>query len=196
MAEKPTIYMGVIAVLILAVAFLLFSNPTGNVVREDAEGATSAVKDIYRLITGEEAEILNVSEESGLYRITSRFSSATGIVTQDVYITKDGKLITANIAKTDEYKKSLQTDKEFVQCLSDKSLIVLGANDQASLLQLQVLGQFSSRIYFDCSSNVEICQKIGVESVPSLFYDNVTYPGVQTLSFVEELTGCQYNSTA
>ncbi len=197
--NNEKLYIGVIVLLVLAVAAFFLANPfTGKVTDTGTDNPAAAnVKEIYGILTDGDVEVMKVVEESGLYKVTIKFADNTGRNTvQDVYVTKDGKLIAGNIINMNSYKITLTNDKQFSQCLSDKKLFVFGAaNDQASLLQLQVLGAFSGRVFFDCAANLEVCQQLGIQSVPTVIYNNQNYTGLYTLRFFENLTGCVYNTT-
>jgi hypothetical protein len=193
---KDGLYIGIIAVLFGVFGYFFFSNITGNAADVNSPSVQN-VKAIYELLTSDKVEIMKVTDESGLYKVSVRFNDATGRSTlQDVYITKDGKLITASVIDTKEYTKTLSSDRRFAQCLSDKGVIIFGSSsDQTTLVQLQMLGEFSGLVFFDCAKNPELCQQVGVQSVPATVYENQSYTGLQTKSFYEGLTGCSYNST-
>lgn len=197
--NNEKLYIGVIILLVLAVAAFFLANPfTGKVTDTGTDNAATAnVKEIYSILTGGEVEVMKVVDESGLYKVTVRFNDATGRSTvQDVFVTKDGKFIAGTVINTNSYKITLTNDKQFAQCLSDKKLLVVGAsNDQASVMQLQILGTFASSVFFDCVQNQQVCQQSGIQSLPTVLYNSQNYTGLYTLRFFENLTGCAYNTT-
>ena len=69
------------------------------------------------------------------------------------------------------------------------------SNDQASVLQLQILGTFGASVFFDCTANLQVCQQLGIQSVPTVIYNSQNYTGLYTQRFFENLTGCMYNTT-
>src|SRR3989338_192968 len=90
------IYVGIIIVLVLGLALLFSGTMTGKATDAGTDNvAATNVKEIYRILTGGDVEVMKVAEESGLYKVTIRFNDATGRSTvQDVHVTKDGKFIT------------------------------------------------------------------------------------------------------
>ncbi len=199
MAEKEKIvykeksmsgYRTAIVVLAVIVAVLLYNSymPT------DTGKAVSTVQDVFGLLTDSNAEVLSVKEEApGLFKVVVK-TGGTGasVNAQEIYVTADGSLITTNIVRVDEYKKNLEADKNFAQCLFNKGVRVLGlGNESSSVLQAQLLGTFGSRVFVDCTGNIQACQQLGVQQFPTTVYENNGYPGVQSAQAFTQLTGCQ-----
>ena len=98
------------------------------------------------------------------------------------------------MAVLEDLKKNLAAEKIYTQCLADAKVVIFGAGgDGNSLLQLQALGisSFSSKIFFDCSQNAEICRHAGIASVPAIRIGTENHEGVQTPEFMEQQTGCR-----
>ena len=140
-------------------------------------------------------EILSVKEESGIYRILIKTTDAKGAINaQEVFITKDGKLITDKFLPAADYKTSLQNDKDFLDCLYGKGVRVLGLSDNNyTLMQLNALGNFWYKIYIDCAgNNLQACQQLGVKNIPSVLYNQTIYEGAKSLNWFENVTGCSF----
>ena len=177
-------------VILVVIAVILIYN---SYMSAGGGKAVSTVSDIFGLLTDANAEVLSVKEEApGLFKVVVRTGGTGGSVNaQEIYVTGDGSFILTNVVKVDDYRKSLETDKSFSQCLFDKGLRVLGlGNESSSVLQAQLLGTFGSRIFVDCSGNVQACQQLGVTTFPTTVYNNSGYPGVQPLQVFTQMTGC------
>lgn len=182
-------YKAAVVILVIIAAILLYNSymPAGS------GKAVGTVQDVFGLLTDTDAEVLTVKEEApGLFKVVVR-TGGTGVNVnaQEIYVTGDGSFILTNVVKVDDYKKSLEADKNFAQCLFDKGVRVLGlGNESSSVLQAQVLGAFGSRVFVDCSGNVQACQQLGVQQFPTTVYNNSGYPGVQPVQAFTQLTGC------
>ncbi|MEM7815816.1 MAG: hypothetical protein QXN71_01720 [Candidatus Aenigmatarchaeota archaeon] len=154
--------------------------------------ATENVKKIYELLTERGVEIVSVKEESGLYKILIKTTDYQGrLNVQEAFITKDGKFVTDKMILAEDYIKSLESERDFVNCLSQKGLVVAGlSSNNYTILQLSVLGNYWYKIYLDCEANIEKCQDLGVKGVPSVIYNQSVYEGVRPVTFFENLTGC------
>ncbi|MDI6721390.1 MAG: hypothetical protein QMD85_03300 [Candidatus Aenigmarchaeota archaeon] len=192
--KKTTFYKIIILVLAVATVFLFYKSyiSTGNTISGSDKAAKSA-EEVYKLLTDGNAEVLTVKEEApGLFRVVVKTGTTGGNVNaQEIFITGDGSLITTNVIKVEDYKKNLVVDKQFVQCLFDKSVRIFGmSNETASVLQVQQIGNFGVRIFVDCLVNVQACQQLGVQRFPTTVYNNTGYPGVQSAQFLSQLADC------
>ena len=62
----------------------------------------------------------------------------------------------------------------------------------ATLSQLEILGNFAYKVYVDClGANLELCQQLGIEQVPTIFYSDMIYTGTKDLQWFEDTTGCR-----
>jgi protein-disulfide isomerase len=185
--KKDHIYIGIIIILIIVIAtsFLSVGQPS----------AALTVKNLYDIRTGN-ADIISTEEISGLYKVTLTVTDEVGGKSvQDVYVTKDGNYIlsTNSLVSTTEFESTLKNEKNYTQCLSDNNVVIFGAaTDSNSALQLQTLGvnNFITKIFYDCSANLQACQQLGVTVVPSTSIGNNLYTGLQTSGFITEQTGC------
>lgn len=191
MVEK--VYLGIIAVLVLIVAYLFVQS---NQNLQDVSGQQSAantVKDIYDLQYETNAEILSAVEMNGVYKVVVRFNDFSGQrVTQDVFITKDGRLITDRFIIADNYRAALQKQKTFVECLLGKNLHILGqSNDTATLQQFNVLGTYSYKLFVSCNgASEQSCRDLGVTRYPTTVFNSTGYANIYPPDFFSQLTGC------
>lgn len=188
--KKTTHYKIIIGILIIIIAgFVLLSiflMQLGN--QKMAEENVAA---LYGVIS-EDAEVVKTVEQNGLYKITVRFTDATGRDSvQDVFVTKDGAMLTDRLVNMKDQINTLQRQSDFAQCLFDKQVRVFGlSNDPITQAQLQLLGTFSGRVFFDCSANQQVCQQLNVTIAPSTLLNSQIVSGLQTLDWFEENTGC------
>jgi len=188
-------YIAVAAVMIsiaVCVIYIFSGGIAWNAGGENA--ATQNIRDVYKLLTDRDVEILSVNEESGIYKVSIKTVDANGTSNvQDVFITKDGKLVTDRFLRIEDYRASLLSNKNFIDCLSAKGMLVLGQNfDNYTIMQMQVLGDFGYRIYFDCvGGNLQTCQNLGIKKVPSMLYNQTIYEGLKPVQWFEDMTGCR-----
>jgi len=65
--------------------------------------------------------------------------------------------------------------------------------DPSTIQQLLVIGNFASRIYFDCTgTNLQVCQQQGITVVPTIFYNRMNYTGIKNREWLTSLTACEY----
>ena len=187
------VYIGIIAVLVFIVIYL-FAQSNQNL--QDISGqqaAANAVKDIYDLQYETNSEVLSTVEMNGVYKVVVRFADFSGQrVTQDVYITKDGRLLTDRFIVTADYRTALQNQKTFIECLSGANLRILGqSNDTATLQQFNVLGTYSYKLFVSCdAANEQSCRDLGVARYPTTIYNNTGYANIYAPAFFSQLTGC------
>ncbi len=187
---RERLYLAVIVILILVIAgfYLQSFLTTGSQVQ-----AVDRVKGVYELISEADVEVLSVEEISGMYKVLLRTKGTTGDTLQEIYVTKDGSLTTDKIIITDDYIVRLENEKIFAECLKEKGLLIFGqSNEINTIQQLQLLGSFSYKVYVDClGANLEACQQLGIQEIPTVAYDDKAYVGVKTLEWFETLTGCE-----
>jgi hypothetical protein len=193
--SKNKIYIAVIVVLAAALGYALLSGfgfgITGNAVSQDS--ATQKIKDIYKILTDKDVEILSMKAESGIYKVVIRTTDYAGApIVQDIFITTDGKFITDKLLDAEQYRASLSNSKDFITCLSGKGVRVVGqSNNNYTLAQMQLLGSFGYRIYFDCiGDNIQTCQQLGIKTIPSVIYNQTIYEGIKPVEWFEQLTNC------
>jgi hypothetical protein len=188
------VYIGMIAVLAIALLYVLYTgySTTGNFIAADQ--ATKSVKEVYKLLSERDVEVLSVKDDSGIYKVVLRtFDAAGNSYVQDVFVTKDGKYITDRLVDAENYTKTLAANRDFIACLTGKELFVVGqASNNYTQIQMQLLGDFSYKIYLDCTGdNVQACQDMGVVNIPSVIYNRTIYEGLKPVDWFEQLTGCR-----
>src|SRR3989338_4704629 len=127
------VYLGVIAVLVIIVAYMVVQTNQSSAEQFNQASAGNTVKALYELQYESPAEVLGISEINGVYKVSVRFADFTGQqTTQDVFVTKDGKLMTDRFIVTDNYRSAITAQKTFVECLRDSGVRILGqSNDTA-----------------------------------------------------------------
>jgi hypothetical protein len=186
------VYIGVIVVLVLVVLYVM-TTASPATAGYDRNSVAESVKSVYELQYETPAEALNVTDLNGLYRISVRFTDYTGKPSvQDVFVTKDGKLLTTQLLILDNYKAALTLQKNFVECLNTKGLRILGqSNDTATLQQLNLLGNYAYKVFVSCDgANEQICKNLGVRRYPTTIYNNTAYENIYQPDFFAQLTNC------
>jgi hypothetical protein len=194
--EKPTqsksqgkLYLGIIIILAAVLIYFVAQGPLSAGAQEPA---VSSAKAIFSALSENPAEVVSVKEESGLYKITMKITQRNGqAALQDIYVTKDGTLISDKMINTQDYGRQLEREKNFTDCLIAKNVVVAGlSNDANTLSQIQILGNFGYKVFFDCSANQQICQSAGITKAPTTVIGNQTFEGIQPVSFYTQATGC------
>lgn len=193
MVRKKVVFsFAVIIVLVLIALIFYFTFPIA-----DKSVVEQKVKRFYELANpGITAEVVATTEQSGLYKMVLKVSSIRGISFLELWATKDGKLLTQNLILVEESLTQLQNLKNFVDCLDSNGVRIFGqSNQSASLLQLNLLGTFSPKLFVACEgANLQACLDIGIREIPSIVYGNTSYPGVKDISWFEIITGCKLGS--
>lgn len=185
----------IVGVILGSILMFLLDFRLGEI---SSDAAGKKVKNLYELSTGAKIEIISVLKESGMYKVILRATDVSGnpnII--EVFVTQDGKILSQDVLKVDEFVSSLNKQKEFIDCLSQKGVKIYGvSNTTATQSQLiQVLGgsRFLNNIYVDCiGPNLQVCLDAGVKTVPSIIYKEKLYEGVKTLDWFENTTKCVY----
>jgi len=153
------------------------------------------IKTLYELANpGTNVEVLTLTEESGLYKALIKVIGTTGTNYAEIYVTKDGKLLTQNVIFVEQSIEQIKRLKDFVDCLNSKGLKIYGISNQtATLLQLNVLGIYSTKLYVPCDGDlVQNCIAANVTQVPSVVFAGRIDPGVKTIEWFESITGCKF----
>ena len=190
--EKPktTGYKAAVAILVLIIIGLLVFN---TFAMGDKTKAEQNVKDLYKIITGSDVEIIKMQEQNSLYKVSVRFKGADGRDTlTDTFVTKDGMFLTDRLLDIQQQKSLLTNQSAFANCVADKRIAVLGiSTDQATQIQLQVLGAFSNRLYVDCSGqSAQICQQLNITQYPTIFNNGTLVQGPLNVNWFEQNLGC------
>jgi len=153
------------------------------------------IKNLYELANpGTTVEILTLTEESGLYKAVLRASGVGGTNYAEVYVSKDGKLLTQNVILVEQSIEQIKKLKDFADCLDGKGVKIYGiSNHTATLLQFNILGIYSAKLYVSCDGAlVQNCISANVTQVPSVVFGGRIEPGVKTVEWFEQATGCKF----
>ncbi len=163
--------------------------------------AGEKVKTLYELANpGVTFEVLSATEESGMYKIALKFATASGTNFNEVYVTKDGKLLSEGMVMVEKSTEDISAAKNFVDCLYDNGLRIYGVLNQSfsaeaasmTSMQLQTLGMYSGKLYVSCDGEfLQQCVNLGLQQVPSIVYNNTAYNGVKDVTWLEQTTGCK-----
>ena len=190
-----------VAVLIVALVVSIAGPVAWGMYFNSSDSAGENVKTLYALANpGAEFEILSANEESGMYKIALKVTTASGVSFKEVYVTKDGKLLSEGMVMVEKSIEDVSAAKNFVDCLYDSGVRIYGVLDQdvsaeaASMtsMQLQLLGMYSGKLYMSCDGQfLQGCVDLGLQQVPSVVYDNTAYNGVKDIAWLEQTTGCK-----
>ncbi|MEM5868057.1 MAG: hypothetical protein QXG39_09100, partial [Candidatus Aenigmatarchaeota archaeon] len=79
------------------------------------------IKTLYELANpGTNVEVISLTEESGLYKALIKAVGVTGTNYAEIYISKDGKLLTQNVIFVEQSIQQIKRLKDFVDCLDSK----------------------------------------------------------------------------
>jgi hypothetical protein len=164
----------------------------------------NTVKKFYELaLPGSTVEVVSLKEESGLYKVLSKVTTAGTVSYLEAYVTRDGKLLTTadSTILIERSIEQIEKSKNFIECLFNKNLRIFGvlnqtANPQgaqATLIQLNLLGRlYSPKLFISCDGDlVQQCIAAGVTQVPSVVFNNSVEPGIKTVDWFESKTGCK-----
>ena len=191
-------------IIILAVAgyaFGLFKLPSVNspvnfnFLSNSQQEAVQKVKTLYEVTNpGTNITVSKIDEVSGMYKVLFKVVDNTGAVTyRETYITKDGELMSENMVLINQSISQITKIHNFVDCLDNKNVKIFGiSNHTGTVLQFNILGGvYSTKLYVSCDGDLaQQCVNIGVDTVPSVFYKNKAYSGVQSLESLQNLTSC------
>ena len=182
----------VIVVAVIALLFYLYLFP----VTPTAE-IEEKVKNLYELANpGSTAEIISINEESGVYKVVVKISTAGGTTYREAYVTKDGKMLTENMIFIEQSIERINAFKNFTDCLRMNGVRIYGiTNDTATLLQLNLLGRYSTQLFVPCDGNlISYCISANVSQIPSVVINGRVYPGVKDITWFERITNCRLSS--
>ncbi len=184
--KRALVSIVVIVLLVLAgVGYFVYSKIL-------EKGISNRVKNLYELANpGTIIEIIDVKNENGIYKVLMKGTDVTGANYREVYLTKNGRLLTENVILVKESINQMEKMRDFIDCLDEKEVRIYGLSNQtATLLQINTLGKYSVKLYIPCDNRLEECAKIGLQELPSVVFNNTAYPGVKTVQWLEIVTGC------
>lgn len=88
----------------------------------------------------------------------------------------------------------INVTEDFAQCLTDKGAVMYGTEwCHYCQNQKEMFGEhFENITYVDCGSNKAACTDAGVRGYPTWVIDGISYPGMQQLETLAELSGCEF----
>ncbi|GEM_PF-2476536 len=157
--------------------------------------AKQVVTDIYSRIAGKPMDVLEVTEVSGLWRITFQ-TRGVKEAPSTVHVTKDGKLAFEGGFELEKRQQKLQMDDNFATCLKLRGVRIIGdGRTKATRAQLQQVGSFAGKIFVDCGRAKEGCKplmaKLKLTKLPVIEQGEDRFTGPRPKQFLETLSGCK-----
>lgn len=184
-----------LSVVLLALVILTYLGFISLSLGVPKSEVSNKLKNLYELANpGTKIEVLTLTEQSGLYKGLLKATGTTGTNYIEVYVTKDGKLLTQNVIFVEQSIEQIRRLKNFVDCLGSKNVKIFGlSNDTVTLLQLNILGVYSTKLFVPCDGEmISNCISAKVEKVPSVVFAGRVEPGVKSIEWFEAATGCKY----
>jgi hypothetical protein len=161
----------------------------------------SKVRSFYELVLpGVTAEVVSLTEESGLFKAVIKLTDPTGVSWREVWVSRDGQILTETVIYLERSIEQIRRMKDFVDCLFDEGVRIFGmlnatvspAGAQATALQLNLLGRYSPKLYVSCDGPaLQTCLDMGITQLPSVVIRQRAEPGVKTADWLAEQTGCE-----
>ena len=198
MAKKHALLiLSLLVIVIIGVGAFVYKPSNLGISFFSNQDAASKAKVLYELANpGMTISVIKVEDISGMYKVYLKAIDSTGTANyRETYITKDGQLLTENVILVNESISQITRVHDFVDCLDTKGLKILGISNQTgTILQFNLLGgSYATKLYVSCDGEfAQQCVNAGITQVPSTVYGNQGYPGVQPLTFFENLTQCKY----
>lgn len=186
------ISLSCVLLAIIALTYLGFISFSVGIPKSEV---SNKLKNLYELANpGTTIEVVALSEQSGLYKALLKATGVTGTSYIEVYVTKDGKLLTQNVIFVEQSIEQIKKLRDFVDCLQGKGVKIFGlSNDTLTLLQLNILGVYSTKLFVPCDGEmISNCISAKVERVPSVVFAGRVEPGVKNIQWFEAATGCKY----
>lgn len=146
--------------------------------------------------SGQNLELVSVNQQNGLYEVNMK-NQEDRLITY--YTTRDGELFTSSVTSMSDLKTYISARNSFRNCLSDKGVVMYGnVSQRNTVAQIQLLGgqQVAQPIYRDISNQEALEEAVsrGIQRVPAFYYNGTARQGVNTLSQLEQFTGCGMNA--
>lgn len=184
--------IAVVAAVSLA-TYSFLSQGYGTSLRDD-------VKRLYELANpGITAEVVSIADDSGMYKVGVKLTGTSNSNYGEVWVTKDGRMMTTSVIFVKDSIAQIQKSKDFVDCLDGRGVRIYGVLNQttsqqgaaATYQQLNTLGLYSAKLYVDCDANLQACLGANVSYVPSVVFDGKVESGLKDIPMLENLTGCK-----
>jgi len=196
MQEKSKkIFTAIFSIVLIAIigALATFVLPkTGFFVASSQDDVLNRVKTIFELSNpGTTINIENVKEESGLYKILLKAKTQTGDTYSEIYVTKDGKFLIQNPISVEDAINNIKKLNALTDCLYAKGVRIYGlTNDTGTLMQFNILGKNSLKLFVFCDNILEQCINAGITEVPSIVINSTIYKGARTAEWLAQTAGC------
>lgn len=145
-----------------------------------------------------EMEIISVSEESGVYKLTVNMGGEF-----EIYTTMDGKHLFPqglDMTKEPEEREEIvlpSNIEEFVSCLKEQGFVFYGSQTCGFCHDLvEKFGGYNlvDPIYVECSVETERCkEETQTDGVPEIQIKGELYQGERSLNGFSQATGCEIN---
>lgn len=202
-----TFVLGILAIILIISSFP--GGISGKAISEDK--VVELLLDFVESQIGGEAEILDISKESGFYKID--FESEK-IGKSSIYLTLDGKYLIGglmSLAVEEEKEKEstqiqryseedLEKIKSFSECLAEKGMKVYGAGwcgHCQNLIEYFGGEESIAPIFIECSDaqrnpteHAELCTQEGISGYPTIKINDTDYQNARTFEAFAEATGC------
>jgi hypothetical protein len=196
MELKPSLIMFLVGLMIGLFIFGVYNFVLSSMQKSSV---AESVRKLYELALGSSVSVESINDFGNIYKVLLKVSTQQGPNYLEVYTTKDGKYVTESIIYVKESTQQIEKMKNFVDCLFNKGLRIYGATqtnntaiNSATLLQLNILGRYSPKLYVSCDGdNLQACIQIGLQALPSVVYNNTAYQGVYSAEYLANLTGCK-----
>ncbi len=143
-------------------------------------------------LSGQPGIVTEIIDKGELYKL---IISVNGQLSE-LWVTKDGSLLLSNPIHIDSYITEMSRRSAWFDCLSASGLRMYGSTDvNATLLQIQLLGgsAYLDKIYIGCEGQaITNCLEKNITEVPTWVLGNQNWTGVQTMAWVENVSGCVY----
>ena len=153
------------------------------------------VEDLYELANpGTTAEVVAINLEGSLFKVLVKLTTPAQTRYVEAWISLDGSLLTQNVILVKESVEKMSRLREFVNCLDQKNLKIYGiTNHTTTLLQLNLLGSYSPKLFIACDGElVQNCIQANVSVIPSIVFEGKVYPGLKDINWLENLTKCHF----
>lgn len=157
--------------------------------------AVETVTKIYGMIAGKPMDVVEVTESSGLWRVTFQ-TRGVKEAPSTVHVSKDGKLAFEGGFELQQRHDALAIDHRFAQCLHVRGVTIIGdGRTKATKAQLKEVGSFAGKIFVDCARGPGGCEplmkKLKVTKLPVVEQGEDRFTGPRPRRFLETLSGCK-----
>ena len=179
----------------------IYINQTGTLSPQEATEKAMAFINQSVQDQGVTASLLDVVEESGIYKIHLKIAETE----YESYITKDGNLLFSSAfnleayeVKEEEPREEVSSLEDFAKCLTSSGAKFYGAYwCGACNSQKEFFGEAAQFLpYIECSDQdrnmLPVCQKANITDYPTWEFNGEKSTGVKSFEQLAELSGCSY----